>query len=159
MDTVAAAENFLEGLAAETNGAASSHATDLPAPDQAPVQDQMNGSAPPPTEQSAPASDGTSAARRKRNRWGPAPAGDGHKDGEGENKPPVKKRRSRWEEVPETSTDTTLSLVPREITIAGGIKVSSQFFAVCPKHTSQHLTYGEPHTAILKQICQGNRIL
>lgn len=123
MDTVTAAENFLEGLAAETNGAASSHVTELPAPDQAPVQDQVNGIAVPLEEQSAPASDGTSNSRRKRNRWGPSPASDGQKDGEGENKPAVKKRRSRWEEVPETSTDTTLALVPKEITIAGGIRV------------------------------------
>ncbi|CAK0783328.1 hypothetical protein CVIRNUC_006527 [Coccomyxa viridis] len=36
---------------------------------------------------------------------------------------PQKKRRSRWEEVPEENTDTTLAVVPKEITICGGIRV------------------------------------
>lgn len=37
---------------------------------------------------------------------------------------PEKKRRSRWEDVPEENTDTTLAVVPKEITICGGIRVS-----------------------------------
>lgn len=123
MDTVAAAESFLEGLAAEVNGGAPNHSADVPTPDQFSAQDQMNGVGPSPAEQSTPAADGSTLGRRKRNRWGPAPAGEGQQQGENENKPPEKKRRSRWEEVPETTTDTTLALVPKEIIIAGGIKV------------------------------------
>ena len=123
MDTVAAAESFLEGLAAEVTGGGSSHSADVPTPDQPSAQEQMNGVAPPPAEQSTPAADGNTSGRRKRNRWGPAPAGDGQQQGGDGNKPPEKKRRSRWEEVPETTTDTTLALIPKEIVIAGGIKV------------------------------------
>lgn len=132
MDTVAAAQQFLEGLASETNGAAAGLASEVPASDQppAPSQDQ-NGSVAASVEESIPAADGTTSARRKRNRWGPAPTEDGKKEGDSESKPPEKKRRSRWEDVPEVSTDTTLSLVPKEIVIAGGIKVgdpASQLF-------------------------------
>ena len=52
---------------------------------------------------------------------------------------PQKKRRSRWEEVPEENTDTTLAVVPKEITICGGIRVSILTSCQAAQH-AQYLT-------------------
>ena len=63
----------------------------------------------------APSANGYTSSGR-RNKWG-APMEVK------EDPPKPKKRRSRWEEVPEENTDTTLAVVPKEITICGGIRV------------------------------------
>ena len=96
-------------------------------PSALPVPEQTNGAQPGPAVSTEPQQDATTPGRRKRNRWGPAPADKAENgvkaepDGEGK---PGKKRRSRWEDVPEVNTDATLAtIIPKEIVIAGGIKV------------------------------------
>lgn len=64
-----------------------------------------------------PAANGYTSSGR-RNKWGSV------MEVKEEPPKPQKKRRSRWEEVPEENTDTTLAVVPKEITICGGIRVS-----------------------------------
>ena len=68
-----------------------------------------------------PAANGYTASGR-RNKWGRVMEVK-------EEPPKPKKRRSRWEEVPEENTDTTLAVVPKEITICGGIRVQSHEYA------------------------------
>lgn len=134
MDPSAEAEAFLQGLQATTSS------TPLPGPppiasaeqqsSALPVPEQANGAQIGPATVTEPQQDeATPGGRRKRNRWGPAPADKAENgvkagaDGEGK---PGKKRRSRWEDVPEVNTDTTLAtIIPKEIVIAGGIKVCS----------------------------------
>ena len=136
MDPSAEAEAFLQGLQEATTSS-----TPLPGPppipyagqqsSAVPVPEQANGAQTgPATVTEPPQAEAASGGRRKRNRWGPAPAEKAENGvkavADGESKP-GKKRRSRWEDVPEVNTDTTLAtIIPKEIVIAGGIKVCSR---------------------------------
>lgn len=128
MNLVAEAEAFLEGLKSESVPDDPSVAQQAAAFADQPglAVQQSNGAGAGSAVKSEPEQDGTTPGRRKRNRWGPA-AGEQQENGvkaEGEAEAKPKKRRSRWESAPETNTDTTLStIIPKEIVIAGGIKV------------------------------------
>ena len=128
MNLVAEAEAFLEGLKSEpaVDGLTGAEQAAAPADQPGPAVQQSNGAGAGLAVKSEPEQDGTTPGRRKRNRWGPT-TGEQQENGvkaEGEADSKPKKRRSRWESAPETNTDTTLStFIPKEIVIAGGIKV------------------------------------
>lgn len=125
---VAEAEAFLEGLKSEPAAADPTHAEQAATPaDQPPSavpEQHSNGAGPASAVKSEPEQDGITPGRRKRNRWGPS-QGEKQENGvKAEGESGGKKRRSRWESVPQTNTDTTLAtVIPKEIIIAGGIKV------------------------------------
>lgn len=158
MNLVAEAEAFLEGLKSEPAAAEPSHAELAAAPADQPLsavpEQHSNGAGPASAIKAEPEQDGTTPGRRKRNRWGPS---QGEKqengvkaEGETEGKPGGKKRRSRWETVPETNTDTTLAtIIPKEIVIAGGIKVCT--YAGSPSSAARPAgpLDGKPHTVVL----------
>ena len=119
MDPSADAEAFLLGL--EQGGGTAANDTQAEATTQANQveAEQTNGQL---TDASAngnaaPSANGFTSSGR-RNKWGQLMEVK-------EEPPKPKKRRSRWEEVPEENTDTTLAVVPKEITICGGIRVCS----------------------------------
>lgn len=134
MNSSAEALAFLAGLDATGNSGAAAAYPGNNAEVDGGVQatagpaEQINGQANGSYLPGPPALDGSSGTKKKRNRWGPAPGAEVKQEGDGESKP-AKKRRSRWEDVPETNTDTTLALVPKEIVIAGNIKVRAVHFS------------------------------
>jgi hypothetical protein len=138
MSSSAEAQAFLAGLEAAANAQAAEEFPSTAAAgtssyekaSAAPVE-QINGQTNAHQQQGTPAPNDSLGSRKKRNRWGPTPVEATSQGGGGESKP-VKKRRSRWEDVPEPNTDTTLALVPKEIVIAGNIKV-----CINSKHVSQ----------------------
>lgn len=69
--------------------------------------------------------------RKKRNRWG-APIVQEVKPAEAANGQP-RKRKSRWESA-ETNTSRALAVIPREVTLPGGIKVCQFFSVVCSQN-------------------------
>lgn len=117
MDPSADAEAFLLGLekAGDTTAgdAQAQTISELNHVGTEQTNGQLNGASG--NGDAAPSANGYTSSGR-RNKWGPAMEVK-------EEPPKPKKRRSRWEEVPEENTDTTLAVVPKEITICGGIRV------------------------------------
>jgi hypothetical protein len=119
MDPSADAEAFLLGLQQGGGTAANDAQAEVTTQANHVEGEQTNGQL---TDASAngsaaPSANGFTSSGR-RNKWGPPMEVK-------EEPPKPKKRRSRWEEVPEENTDTTLAVVPKEITICGGIRVCS----------------------------------
>ncbi len=117
MDPSADAEAFLLGLekAGDTTASDAQAQTisELNHVSTEQTNGQLNGASG--NGDAAPSANGYTSSGR-RNKWGPVMEVK-------EEPPKPKKRRSRWEEVPEENTDTTLAVVPKEITICGGIRV------------------------------------
>ena len=138
MDPSADAEAFLLGLEkagdAATDGARQQTISELNHVSTDQTNGQLNGASG--NGDAAPSANGLTSSGR-RNKWG-APM-------EVKEEPPKpKKRRSRWEEV-EENTDTTLAVVPKEITICGGIRVRLSSLLT----TRQRL-----HTSVLRWLCK-----
>ena len=98
-----------------------------PVPAAAPAENGAGGDAQPGGAQPGADADGSAERpRKRRNRWG-APAVEAEAmQGTGADGQPKRKRRSRWEDPVENTETALANVLPREITLPGGIKVRAE---------------------------------